>query len=190
MQGYPHSDAAELGAMEYFILALVGQAGLNSMYELQQRAGLQPGGIRPALLRLETLGLITRADAGARRRRNLSLTDKGQDLLNQTWRMCMRDYPDSESVLRAACVCLLMGGPEWADMYLGGQAGLRESDAKEKSMEAERLRATRRDPLSTYAWMRSLTEAQRRGAESEAFSQLSLTLKESNQPDVDQRKEH
>ena len=63
--------------MEYFILALIGRANLTSLYDFQQKAGLQPGGIRSALKRLEEFGLIHRAESSTRRRRNLSLSLEG-----------------------------------------------------------------------------------------------------------------
>lgn len=172
------------GAMEYFLLALIGRAGLTSLYTLQQRAGLQPGGIRPALRRLEKGGFLAHAQPSARRRRNLSLTARGVSFLNDTWKQGLSDYADAESVLRAACVAMLMGDREYASDYLLGQSLTRQSAGKEKNMEAERLQTGRLDPLSTYAWMRALTEAQRREGESNAFSKLGRTLKEHHQPDV------
>ncbi len=173
-----------LSAMEYFLLALIQKAELTSLYAFQQGAGLQPGGIRSALQRLESLRLIARAESGARRRRDFSLTPGGVLYLNRTWRNCMREYPDGESVLRAAGVALLMDDPQYAGDYLNGLAIGRKLAAEEKSMEAERLGKTQKDSLSTYAWMRALSEARRRGAEGDAFSLLSQFLREKPQPDV------
>jgi DNA-binding MarR family transcriptional regulator len=172
----------ELGAMEYFILTLIGRAKLTSLYEFQQKAGLQPGGIRQALVRLERRGLITRAASATRRRRELALTNVGFDVLYQSWRECLHDNLETESVIRVACIALFMGGPEDAATYLERQAGLRKSIAWEKEMETERLQKSQKDPLSTYAWMRTLTEARRRSAEGEALSGLGLYLKEHQQP--------
>ncbi len=170
--------------MEYFILALVGKARLTSLYAFQQRAGLQPGGIRTSLQRLEDRGLLDRARSGSRQRRDFSLTSAGVRFLEKTWKHCVANYPDAESILRAATVAVLMGDEHYAAEYLSGAALTRESSGKEKSMEAERLGSGRLDPLSTYAWMRALTEAHRREGESDAFSKLGRTLKEKHQPDV------
>ena len=172
------------GAMEYFLLALVARAGLTSLYALQQKAGLQPGGSRPALRRLEESGFLDRGESAARQRRNMTVTGRGIEFLNDTWKQCLSDYPDNESVLRAVCVALLMGEASYAADYLHGQSLMRESAGKEKSMDADRLGSGRLDPLSTYSWMRALTEAQRREGESSAFAKLSRTLKEKHQPDV------
>ena len=185
----PHDEHEDdpLSVMEYFILALVGKARLTSLYGFQQRAGLQPGGIRSSLQRLEERGLLERAPSGSRQRRDLSLTAIGTRFLERTWKHCLADYPDAESIMRAATVALLMGDQPYAADYLSGVALTRKSSGEEKTMEAERLGRGRLEPLSTYAWMRALTEAQRREGESKAFAGLGRTLKEKHQPDVTQQ---
>jgi DNA-binding MarR family transcriptional regulator len=174
----------ELSAMEYFILALIGRANLTSLYDFQQKAGLQPGGIRSALKRLEEFGLIHRAESSTRRRRNLSLSLEGVRFLNNSWQRSLQGYPDSESVLRAAAVALLMNDEELAARYLEGMAFSRRHSAEEKTMIGEQLRMRAKEPLSTYIWMRSLCEAQRHSAESVAFAALGQFLKEKTHPDV------
>jgi len=171
--------------MEYFILALIGKAGLTSLYAFQQRAGLQPGGIRTALQRLEDWKLITRAASSTRGRKNMSLTAEGSEFLNDSWTKCLDELTDAEGVLRTACIALLMDSPARAIEYLQCLAYDRSAKAKERGLEAETLQKTRKDPLSTYAWMRALCEALRRNAESEAFSQLSHLLEEKDQPDAE-----
>ena len=168
--------------MEYFILALIGKAGLTSLYAFQQRASLQPGGIR-STQRLESWHLVTRAESSTRRKRSISLTDEGKAFLENQWFRCLVDHPDAEAVLRTACVALLMGAPDCAAMCLRDSATARSFTAKGKSIEAEHLQKTQKDPLSTYLWMRTLYEAQRRNAESEAFMQLSRLLEEKDQRD-------
>jgi DNA-binding MarR family transcriptional regulator len=177
-----HRDQ-QLSAMEYFILALIDKAELTSLYDFQQQVGLQPGGIRATLLRLERLGLLKRAEKAARQRRALTLTTRGTEILDSTWMACLRTYPESDSILRAACVGLLMGDAKSTAEYLINMSTSRTMAAKEKTMEAEQLGKTRKDPLSIYARMRALTEAQRRSAEAVAFSRLSQSLQEKHQPD-------
>lgn len=174
----------ELTVMEFFILALIAKAKLTSLYQFQQGAALQPGGIRPALKSLERFRLITRAEASTRRRRDLSLTPLGTETLNGYWQRSLRDYPDTESVLRGACVALLMGDSVYAGEYLETAAATRRTSADDKTMDTERLAKGRRDPLSTYTWMRTLSEARRRSAESEAFATLGKLLKGQQEPDV------
>lgn len=137
LQHMPHQEPApslELGAMEFFIMALVANAHLASLHEFQQRAGLQPGGIRPALQRLERAELITRAQASRRKRKALALTPLGSQVFYSSWRECLRDYPDTESMLRARCVALQIGakrsaawrpGPERSSATKGGMSRVR-----------------------------------------------------------------
>jgi DNA-binding MarR family transcriptional regulator len=168
--------ANELGAMEFFILALIDRAGLASLYSFQKHAGLQPGGIRPALKRLEQRNLIQRAESARRQRRDFSLTPGGRDLLSRFWKKCLKDSLDTEAALRSICVALLMGHPDEARDFAKSLRANRTDGAHEKELEAEHLNRAQNDPLSLYAWMRALTEARRRGAEGEAFTQLILHL--------------
>ena len=183
MSSQTSTKGAEPSVMEYFILALIGKAGLKSLYAFQQRAGLQPGGIRTSLQRLESWQLITRAESSTRQRKDMSLTAEGIEVLNNTWKRCLGERTDPESVLRVACIALLMGVPGLAVGCLADFAFDRRFTAKEKSMEADTLQKTKKGPLSTYVWMRARSEAQRHNAESEVFSQLSRFLEETNQPD-------
>ena len=174
--------------MAFFILALIAKAGLTSLYAFQQRAGLQPGGIRIALQRLESLKLITRAESSTRNRRAMALTPEGMEFLNRSWERCLDQFTDSEGVLRAACVALLMGAPELAAQYLEKLANFHEGMANERNFEMEKLEKTRRkEPLSTYAWMRALTEYRRRSAESKAFSELGHLLEGNHKLNAEQQ---
>ena len=166
----------DLGAMEFFILALIDRAGLKSLYSFQKHAGLQPGGIRPALQRLEQRNLIQRAESSRRQRRDFSLTPSGRNLLRRAWKECLMDSNDTEAVLRSICVALLVGRTDEARYFAMSVRANRIDSAHEKELEAEHLNRTQSDPLSLYVWMRALTEARRRGAEGEAFEQLILLL--------------
>lgn len=162
----------DLGAMGFFILALIGRAGLKSLYSFQKQAGLQPGGIRPALQRLEQRNFIQRAESSRRQRRDYSLTPEGKALLNMAWKQCLKDSIDTEAVLRSICVALLMDQPDEALYFTMSVRASRSSEAREKEHEAEGLNRAQDDALSLYMWMRVLTEGWRRGAEAQAFAQL------------------
>ncbi len=168
--------ADDLGAMEFFILALIDRAGLRSLYSFQKHAALQPGGIRPALRRLEHRKLIQRAESSRRQRRDFSLTLEGRAILNRAWQQCLDDSADTEAALRSICVALLMEHRAEALAFTMSVRANRVEVAREKELEAEGLSRTQNDPLSIYMWMRALTEARRRGAEGETFAQLVLHL--------------
>ena len=166
------------GAMEFFILALVGRIGLKSLYELRQQAGLEPGGIRSAMKTLETGKLISRTDPGKRRRRDLTVTSAGDALLEHSWESCLRDYSDADAVLRAAFVAWMIGEPAAAAEYLNRIGQSRLQRAQEMKYEEEHLKRSKTGPLSSYAWMRISHEVHRRGAESEAFLSMSGFIEE------------
>lgn len=157
------------GAMEYFILALVGKANVTSLYEFQQKASLQPGGIRSAMQRLEENDLVHRAASATRQRRDLSLTAKGEEMLESTWRNCLHRYADADSVFRAVSVALMMNDQPTAEDYLEEQALRFMRFSQEKMVEAAHLERVQDDPLSAYAWMKAMARSRQRRAESEAF---------------------
>jgi DNA-binding MarR family transcriptional regulator len=178
------SSALDFSSMEFFVLASIQNEGLTSYYALQQRAGLQPGGIRNVMRNLEHAGVVVRADASARRRRDFALTAKGRGHLKQSWKNCLREYPDVEGVLRAAYVATVMGDVHYAGWYLEDQALRRRTTAEEKQMEATRLEESQTGPLSTFMWMRTLIEARRRQVESQTLESLGRLLRERHQPHV------
>jgi len=170
--------------MEFFILGLIAKMGLTSLYAFRQEAELEPGGIRSALETLEKRHLITRAEPGFRNRREMKLTPEGNEFFNRFWTQCLRPHADAESVLRSALVAWFMESPGAAAAYLESTAETRRGTADEARMRAKYMQGSQTDPLSTYIWMRILTEAHRRRAEAEAFLSFSQFLMDQSTPDV------
>ncbi len=168
-----------LGAMEFFLLALVGKTGLRSVYELRQHASLEPGAMRSAMERLEAAQLISRTEPGKRRRRELALTAEGSFLLEHRWPNCLREYPDADAILRAAFVGWAMAGADAAAMYLRAMASARQQGAGEMSRTATYLKPSKAEALPSYLWMRASQEAHRRSSEGEAFLSMSRSIEES-----------
>ena len=158
----------EFGAMEFFILAAIDPGGANSLYTLNQRAGLQSGSIRPTLSRLERRGLLSRAAAGPRRRREFQLTAAGKQFIQTTWRTVLLDHADIESILRSVCVADLMGEPSAANDYLKSMADERQRELESRPPEWPAY-SQDINPLSTYKFMRSTSEGQRLNAEAFAL---------------------
>ncbi len=171
-------NAHGLGPMEYFILALIGRLELRSLYAIRQEVGLEPGGIRSALKHLVDGNLITRADEGKRRRRDMALTQVGTNVLASSWRDCLLMKVDAESVLRAAFVAWLMDGPRAAAGYLHSVGEMRQEEAKRMNYESDHLEHSKKGPASSFSWMRTSLEAHRRQAESEAFLSMSGSIEE------------
>lgn len=167
----------DFGAMEFFLLALIDKGGLKSIYALQKQAALQPGGIRPALVKLETTGFLGRRDEGSRKRRELFVTAEGAQFLADHWYHALQSYIDLESVLRATTVSLLMGDVDTARRYLADVCARRERSAKQRELEAESYH-NRSDLVANYMWMRATCEGHRRRAEATALQSVQQRLKE------------
>jgi len=186
MNENPQETRHDLSAMEYFILALVGRMELTSLYAFKEEAGLEPGGIRPALNRLEKGGLLTRTEPRERRRRDMALTPSGYEVLNGSWTKCVRHHAEAESVIRSAFVALVQGGPAAAADYLLHVGESHRDSAEQKMNDVKYLERSKPSPLSSYAWMRASHEAHRRKADSEAFLSMSRSIRERFTQSVDQ----
>lgn len=159
-----------------FVLASISRGGLHSLYELQRGVGLQPGGIQPVLRRLERDGLVKRAPQERRRRRLITVTAEGERVLNAEWHHALRDYPDPESVLRAATIATLMGDREAAKGYLRGIASVYEQGVPSPPSGGSDQKPQSRVEL--YAFMRLAWEAARRRCCAEVFRQIARKMEE------------
>ncbi len=160
--------------MELFLLGVVRHGKLRSMYELQRTAGLEPGGIRPALHRLEKQELLVRSGEARRRRRLLQVTEKGQQVLEQQWSKCIQPYPDAESVLRAAGLAVLMGQPQYACNLLNSTAN--EYERKAGAAQANSVQPQSASPLQLYGSMRALWQARRHQSAAGVFRDIASEL--------------
>ena len=168
----------QYSVMPFFLLAVVSRGGLNTLYDLQHHAGLQPGGVQPVLRQLERDGLLRRSEEGKRRRRAMVVTDKGEETLAAHWRTCLGFYMDVESVLRAATTSLLMGDQKTAYRYL-------QSVADDYKCRSGGARATdpdaRASPLDWYAFMRRHWETSRLQSAAETLRNIGIAMEASTE---------
>jgi DNA-binding MarR family transcriptional regulator len=152
---------------------MISRGGLHSLYELQQKVGLQPGGIQPVLKRLEQEGFLERSEQQKRRRRLMTVTEKGKQFLGEEWHECQDDYPDVESILRASTVGILMGDWERTHRYL-----LFFADQHEKNVEPDHQRLQDWSSVDWYEFTRQVWESRRRKAAANAFREIAKELEE------------
>lgn len=175
-----------LSTMDMFLLLAVGPGGQRTFYDLQKKLALQPGGIRPALSRLEQEGLLERAPAGKRRRREFRLTHNGVLALANQWKRCLSLDLDIHETLRAASIASLMGGVEESRQYLAAVARKRAFDAATRAMQASKLASNlkKSDLVSLYTWTRSTCEVQLMKGEQLGMEEVcaGLVVSSSNDP--------
>jgi DNA-binding PadR family transcriptional regulator len=159
--------------MPLFLLALVSRGGLNTLYALQHQAGLQPGGVQPVLRQLECDGLLQRSEEGKRRRRVMKVTKEGEASLAARWQDCLSNYPDVESVLRAATIALMMDGQRSAANYLSYVANDYERRSSGVHTGSLDFRASF---LDCYASMRAQWEKVRLQSAAQALRNIARTL--------------
>jgi len=161
--------------METFILAAVSRGRLDTLYALQQEAGLQPGGVMPVIRRLEEDGLLTRLDEGKRRRRIMKLTVKGEEFLGSEWMTGLDARRELESILRDATVALLMGDLGFARCCLQEAARVREIKTGHSEPTVGSPEAA---PIEFLAEMREVFESRRRTMEAGLLREFAKFLEE------------
>src|SRR5437868_800310 len=166
------------GPMEFFILAAIDKGGLDSLYLLQTRANLQPGGIRPALERLQAGHALKRSAPARRGIRPWIVTEFGRYYLTRYAHDVAKNYPDEESILRAAAVLLLIGDTEAAAEYLQTSGDWLYSKGSAMSTEGEGLISKITDPIEHYMHMRMSCEGHARAVAGLALNRLGEYLLE------------
>jgi DNA-binding PadR family transcriptional regulator len=176
-------------SLDLLILSLV-EAGIDTPYRWQSRAGLSLGGTLPAVRRLLALHLVSEAATGPRGRREFTITPAGRSELKRIDRYVedalLEPVGDLESVLRLFAIALQAGRQDAAAGLLedaaaeydrrAGRAQKRASDSSEEDglaalylattshCEAERLQAqaaSLRSLLSQFRKVRSGKKAAR-----------------------------
>jgi DNA-binding PadR family transcriptional regulator len=155
------SSVDQIGAMETFVLALISEGEVQTLYDLQRKARLSSGAALPALRRLEALKLIRAKSEKGSRKRSFLLTAEGRDVLRKGWPSFLQEIPsDVEGILRRAWIAALMGDRSFAAEYLH-KAARRKQDAadREKRMNEENTAPGYIEFASTVAWRVLETEA-------------------------------
>jgi DNA-binding PadR family transcriptional regulator len=161
--------------MEVFLMAVISRGGLNTLYALQQEAGLQPGSINPIIKDLENAGLMDRSEVAkrGRRRRSISLTEAGERFLVGQWGNGLDTKRDIESILRSATVALLMNDIRRAFDFLHESASERERHQDSKELGPVSLKRT---PIDFHAEMRAVYGSRRRAMEAAVLTEFARNL--------------
>lgn len=155
--------------LEVLLLALVSR-GLTSPYEFKARAGISPGASLPALARLRADDLVTPGAAGARGKIGYSLTAKGRNFLQSSWKDLFQRDPagDLDTILRTAALATAMGATKSSiSKYLQEAAKIRAQVAGQYG-----LPAAPGGPTESYRWMRSFVDPERVKAEARALRHI------------------
>jgi DNA-binding PadR family transcriptional regulator len=161
--------------MEVFLMAVISRGGLNTLYALQQEAGLQPGSINLVIKDLENAGLMDRSDVArrGRRRRTMVLTEAGERFLVDQWRDSLNANREMESIFRSATVALLMKDTRTAFDFLHQSAFERERRQDPKKLGPA---SSERTPIDFHAEMRAVYGSQRRAMEAAVLTEFARNL--------------
>ncbi len=138
------ADKPQRTTLDTFLLAILREAGSQTLYSLLADASVAPGASLPSVRRLLADGLIRQQEPrGERPSKAFSITAKGERALEDGWRDLRLDYPrDAESVLRRAWVIFLVDRHEAASYLRAASRQLRRTLRRE---ERNAIRASQRD---------------------------------------------
>lgn len=157
-------------------MAAISRGDLNTLYEFQQAAGLQPGSIKRTIQEIEKAGLLDRSEGAKRGRRAMTLTEAGERFLVMEWPKSMDAHREIESVLRSTTVALLVGRVGDASDFLS------ESIIKRPPPEGHRELETvspQRSPISFHTAMRAFYLNERRTMEIKVLGRIAESLNRS-----------
>jgi DNA-binding MarR family transcriptional regulator len=161
------------GPMQIFLMAAISRGGLNTLYALQQAAGLQPGSLAHVIKALMEAGMLERSEGAKRGRREMALTAAGERFLVEEWRKGLVANREMESVLRSATVALLMDDIVTAFRFLHESALERERrQGPTKLGEASSGKA----PVDFHSEMRAVYETRRREMERDVLREFADKL--------------
>jgi hypothetical protein len=170
-----------LSSLDLFILALI-QRGVNTPYAMREQAGLSLGGTRPALKRLEGLGLVLRSDRLNRNRQPFTLSKAGAGALKAGINPLLdipteRSTGDIESILRIASLAAVSGRqPKAVRLLIDTASRLRK---RAGSLTTEKKRDSQVSDLGqTYKNMLRIYEESRLTVQAGTLERLAQTLRE------------
>ena len=159
--------------IDLFVLALV-QRDLATPYDFKARAGLSVGSSAPVLERLEKAGFIKCTGTGARKSRRFSITKTGEKSLVTNWQALLDTRPtDFEAILRITYLAWALGRRDALAKFVEKASSSLKNVAETRRAEANQLKGALGDEISgeSYRWLRTLCEAARLDAQSEALKQ-------------------
>jgi DNA-binding PadR family transcriptional regulator len=168
------ADGRSRKDLELFVLALVIR-GVATPYDLKVSAGISPGASIPVLSRLKASGWIRTGDPGSRNRQEYLITAKGTAILGG-WREAFQSprTDDLESILRKACLALLMGEPSKSVAGFLKRAAAQRKAPRTSDNSAPRDEA---GPGAIFLWMRQLASADRIRSEATLLLKLATSIR-------------
>jgi DNA-binding PadR family transcriptional regulator len=168
-----------LTTLEVLLLALVDQ-GWKTPYRLKEAAGISVGAALPALNRLQSQGLLKRAEVAARKKQEFDVTSAGKKAVSNEMKRLLKDCRetppnDAESALRLAALAFFSKRRGIAVSLLKSTGEVRRRQARLRSEQATNVVAT--DLATLYRRMGEACEAARSEAEAEAMITLAGQLK-------------
>jgi DNA-binding MarR family transcriptional regulator len=147
--------------IELFLLLMISRR-VDSLYEIRQKTGINPGAISHAIARLQKKGAITWAPEGYRRKRKLTVTQEGHKVLRNNWPNALEEAIDGPQVLARAALIVLMkngiGAPASGADLLRKKADAIERSVSDAEPPELNPRSSIAETSDIYLWIKGKAE--------------------------------
>jgi DNA-binding MarR family transcriptional regulator len=147
--------------LELFLL-LVIRDNVDSLFELQRQLGINPGAVSHAVGRLEKKGVLEREPERCRRKRKLTVTSLGHDILKTHWKEAFqKPFEDVPGLIRAVLIVVVMAGsrsPQLGAQMLRDKADKIERSARDCKAPKLLPNGYLADRTELYSWIKQKAE--------------------------------
>ncbi|PYU90707.1 MAG: hypothetical protein DMG25_16570 [Acidobacteria bacterium] len=184
----PKSREIALTSLDLLLLAILKQAPATNYFALQQQWGLSIGTTHPALARLRRTNLVEIKPATEGKAGSISLTRRGRQALEASWRTSLTTARNPEEIMRAVTLAALLGNARDKRQALGAArevAARRRASATKRRVDLEGFGRRKNTPVGLHMWMTALLDTATWGAEAAVLEEIAKELEGAGQEIVD-----
>jgi len=177
-----------LTSLDLLLLAILKQAPATNYFALQQQWGLSIGTTHPALARLRRTNLVEIKPATEGKAGSISLTRRGRQALEASWRTSLTTARNPEEIMRAVTLAALLGNARDKRQALGAArevAARRRASATKRRVDLEGFGRRKNTPVGLHMWMTALLDTATWGAEAAVLEEIAKELEGAGQEIVD-----
>jgi DNA-binding MarR family transcriptional regulator len=165
--------------LDLLLLAILKQTPATNYFTLQQEWGLSIGATHPALAALSRANLVEIKPTKDGKAGSISLTRRGQEALEASWRMSLRPAKNPMWFIRAVTIAALLGDDEDKRKAVGTlreAAARRRSTAAKRRIDLEDFSRRKNTPSGLNLWMTTHLVIATQKAEATALDQIADEL--------------
>ena len=182
----PKSREIALTSLDLLLLAILKQASATNYFALQQQWSLSIGTTHPALARLRRTNLVEIKPATEGKAGSISLTRRGRQALEASWRTSLTTARNPEEIMRAVTLAALLGNARDKRQALGAagrrhRASVRGPSATKRRVDLEGFGRRKNTPVGLHMWMTALLDSATWEAQAAVLEEIANELEGAGQ---------